>query len=319
MERYHLKTVSLENLMYGEGWGARYQYDDAFLTESIRAMGVLMPLVVSAGDQPRVVAGHKRAFASREAGLKEVPALVLKDELPEKDLFRLALVSNWREARHELDAAWAVKRAGETGFDETEILQEILPLLGLPSEHHWLSEFRSVVGLHAELLDALSAGRIPFRGASLLSRFSPEEQAVFAGSLANKLHLTSSQLMKTAEWLLDMMRSPRRPLAEVLQAAPLREVLDCPQKDTRQKTDLFFKHLRDLRFPRLAAQEKAFESHARDIEKGQKGLKIEAPPYFEESGFSLRLKARDPESLDHLMQVLAEKRTSMRELFKIVL
>ena len=128
-----------------------------------------------------------------------------------------------------------MKQAVKFGFEEPELLQEILPLLGLPPERHLRLEFQSVVNIQPELLNAVASGKIPFRGASLLARFSPEDQKVFAGVLAERLHLTSSQLMKTAEWLLDMMRAPRRSLEEVLGTADLREILDCPQKDTRQK------------------------------------------------------------------------------------
>lgn len=319
MERYDLIYLNPADLKDERPYGSRYAYTDHDLAESVRAMGVVVPIVVTRGPVHKVIAGYRRLEAARVSGQSAVPALVLKEPLSDKESFRLALVSNWRETRSELDNAKAFLQAKALGFSAGETLNEILPLLGLPPERHWLTELEAIASLCPEILEDLYQERLPVRGASGLARLDAAGQRIFSECLAGPLRLTSSQLMKTLEWLLDLMRSSQSSLAGVLEKPELRAVLEEKQADTRQKTDLFFKRLREARFPRLAACEKDFEAQARAVEKGEAGFKIEAPPYFEEPGIILRLKVRDPESLDRLLNVLAEKRSSMRDLFKIVL
>lgn len=319
MERYDLRSLSCADLTDERPYGSRYAYTDPGLVQSVKTLGVVIPIVVTPGPDHRVIAGYRRLEAARISGQPAVPALVLKEPLSDKECFRLALVSNWRESRNELDNARAFLQAKTLGFSAEETLNEILPLLGLSPERHWLSELEALASLSQELLEDLYQERLPLRGAAGLARLDAAGQRIFSERLAGPLRLTSSQLMKTLEWLLDLMRSSQSSLAGVLEKPELKAVLDEKHSDTRQKTDLFFKRLREARFPRLAACEKDFEAQARAVEKGEAGFKIEAPPYFEEPGIFLRLKARDPESLDRLLNTLAEKRSSMRELFKIVL
>jgi ParB-like chromosome segregation protein Spo0J len=51
------------------------QTADPGLTDSIRALGVIMPLFVS--PDGRVFSGRARALSAREVGLKEVPVVVI--------------------------------------------------------------------------------------------------------------------------------------------------------------------------------------------------------------------------------------------------
>lgn len=320
MERYDLIWIPPLSLSDDRPFGTRRRYDDEGLRSSIARFGVVVPLLgFSSGGEIKIISGSRRLEAARAAGLDRVPVLLLKETLEDKDAFRLALVSNWRESRTELDAAAAFRRAVELGFTSEEILMDLLPLLGLPSERHWIQELESLSGLCADLQDDLEAGRLPVRGAAALARLDAAAQAAFSRRLARCLRLTSSQLMKTLEWLLDLTRSEGIPLERLLDRPGLKDILEEKTEDARQKTDRFFRRLRELRFPRQTAQEKEFEAAAKAVEKGASGLVIEAPPFFEEPGFQVRLKVRDEQALERLLDAVAEKRSSMRELFKIVL
>jgi ParB family chromosome partitioning protein len=74
----------------------RRHFDEAKLaelTESIKAQGVLQPVLVrKEGQGYKLIAGERRWRAAQAAGLKEVPALVR--EVTEAQAFELALVEN---------------------------------------------------------------------------------------------------------------------------------------------------------------------------------------------------------------------------------
>lgn len=57
------------------------------LAENIKINGVLQPIiVVPENDKYRILAGHRRAFASKKAGLSTVPAIIKKNAVSEKDI-----------------------------------------------------------------------------------------------------------------------------------------------------------------------------------------------------------------------------------------
>ena len=67
------------------------------LTESIKAQGVLMPVLVRKdGEGYKIIAGERRWRASQLAGLHEIPAIVR--EVTEVEAFELALVENLQRA-----------------------------------------------------------------------------------------------------------------------------------------------------------------------------------------------------------------------------
>jgi ParB/RepB/Spo0J family partition protein len=101
----NLRTIKLDQLQASDV-NPRFMADpDAVhtlteLAESIKANGVLQPLIVSeAKDGYRIVAGHRRAMAASIAGLKDVPCVVR----PVKNIEVAHLVENVQ--REDLSAA----------------------------------------------------------------------------------------------------------------------------------------------------------------------------------------------------------------------
>src|SRR5947207_4827425 len=74
----------------------RKDFDADALTElaaSIKELGVLQPIVVvPAGKSYRIVAGERRWRATKQAGIRTIPAVVR--ELSRKDIAKVALVEN---------------------------------------------------------------------------------------------------------------------------------------------------------------------------------------------------------------------------------
>ncbi len=140
----------------------------ASLAESIKAQGVLQPiLVVRAENGYELVAGERRLRASKMAGLKRIPALVLKEKNPTA-LFFFSLVENLqREDLNVIEEAFAYKHLTDD-FDMTQeqIAEQVgksrptvantLRLLTLPEEIQELVKNGRLSAGHARAL--LAAG-----------------------------------------------------------------------------------------------------------------------------------------------------------------
>lgn len=91
----------------------RREFDESSLralAESLKANGVMQPLIVKQGESGyTIIAGERRFRAAKLAGLKEAP-VVLMDDVDDTRMLELALIENLqREDLNPLDAAEAYR------------------------------------------------------------------------------------------------------------------------------------------------------------------------------------------------------------------
>src|SRR5690606_10456274 len=114
-----LRTLPVDALVAGR-YQPRQHWDEDKLSElgaSIRAQGVIQPIVVGEIDGPdgrgskvfEIIAGERRWRASRQAGLAEVPVVVR--EVDDRTMVAMALIENiQREDLNPLEEAQALQR-----------------------------------------------------------------------------------------------------------------------------------------------------------------------------------------------------------------
>jgi ParB family chromosome partitioning protein len=167
----------------------RVHFDDAGLeglAESIRAQGIVQPLVVTPeGDGWAIIAGERRWRAARKAGLEQVP-VVVREVADDRELLELALVENLQRSDlnpiEEAEAYAALQEkfglsqeavATRVGKARTTVTNA-LRLLRLPEEvRELLSEgqltagqARPLLGLDSALQQILLAERAVREGLS---------------------------------------------------------------------------------------------------------------------------------------------------------
>ncbi|MBA2564629.1 MAG: ParB/RepB/Spo0J family partition protein [Gemmatimonadetes bacterium] len=145
----------------------RSRFDDEAgkgLLESIRARGVLQPILVTADAAGgyRIVAGERRWRAAQAAGLETIPALV--KSLNDREMVEVALVENLqREDLNAMEEARGYRRlAAEFDLTQAEIAERVakdrstvanaLRLLDLPPEVQGFVEERRLSMTHARAL-----------------------------------------------------------------------------------------------------------------------------------------------------------------------
>jgi ParB family chromosome partitioning protein len=136
------------------------------LAQSIRANGIIQPLVVRKHDNRfQLVAGERRWRAARIAGVAEVPAIV--QDIPDERLLEITLIENvQREDLNPIETAVAFDRlsrelnlsyeeiGSRTGKDRTTITN-LVRLLQLPADIQELIAERRLSAGHARCLLSL--------------------------------------------------------------------------------------------------------------------------------------------------------------------
>lgn len=128
--------LPVEQILPGDAQ-PRQRFDDvalAELAESIRAHGIIQPIVVrqrplqnqpGGAMQYEIIAGERRWRAAQKAGLKTIPVVI--SDAAENDILTLALVENLqREDLNPIEEAEAFHRLHETmGYTQQEIAEAV--------------------------------------------------------------------------------------------------------------------------------------------------------------------------------------------------
>ncbi len=128
VERKGVLLLGIEEIQPDRGQPRRY-FDEIRileLSESIRANGVLQPLLVRRdGEGYAIVAGERRWRAAQRAGLRELPCIVR--DVSDPQAFELALIENiQREDLNAIEEAEAYQRLIEYhGLTQEELAQRV--------------------------------------------------------------------------------------------------------------------------------------------------------------------------------------------------
>lgn len=171
----------------------------AELAQSIKAQGILQPLVVRPlHDGPsryEIIAGERRWQAAKLAGLTEVPALI--KEVGDEDTMALALIENMqREDLNAVEEAVAIARL----VNECELTQQqVADLLGKPRST--IGNLLRILTLTPDVRELLACGDIDFGHAKVLLAL-PEPQQNFAARSIVAKQLSVRETEKLVKQLL---------------------------------------------------------------------------------------------------------------------
>ena len=314
MEGQILKDwTPLEQISGESPYGLRFDYEDPALKSAIERKGILVPLFLSpvSDEKTVVVSGHKRFNYARKKNLREVPSYLILEKLTEKELFLISLYSNWNQNFSDLDRMEAIRKAEKNfHFTPEEILSEVLPALGLPAAKAVLQDYRETAELAAEIQQLIFQGRLPFRGASSLRIFSPAEQILLGREIFSKIHLTTNQLIRTAEWLSDLKKSKKTSLDRITGNESIQKAFAANKEDLRAKGEKIFSAVRNLRFPGIAGEEERFLSVKKKFEE-IKEIRFERPQGFELPGLLLHAHLKNREGFERILKFLETHRSSI--------
>lgn len=162
------------------------------LVESIREHGILSPLIVRPlEDAPReyeVVSGHRRLFAAKVAGLREVPAII---RTLDRDAAAIALVDSNLHREHILpsEKAFAYKMKLEAIKHQGRTSGPVGPKLSVDEisesdSGRQVKRYIRLTYLTRQLLTLVDEGEIALRPAVELSFLTESEQADLTEAIA---------------------------------------------------------------------------------------------------------------------------------------
>jgi ParB/RepB/Spo0J family partition protein len=149
--------------------------DDGELVESIRANGVIEPIILRPhpdhDDRFQIVAGERRFRAATVVGLGQIPAII-RDDVTDEKLLELALQENiQRRSMHPLDEANGFIQRLEMGGSSPEGLARALGL-----SPRYVTDRIRLKKLSAKAAKVLETGDMTVSHAIVLAKLDPKTQ-----------------------------------------------------------------------------------------------------------------------------------------------
>ncbi len=204
-----VERISVEAIRIGP-WQPRHTVDTeglGELTASIKEQGVLQPLLVRRTEEGyELIAGERRLRAAREAGLGEVPAIVM--DVTDQQALELALVENLqREDLNPIEEAEGYRVLCETfGLSQEDAARRV------GKARATVTNALRLLGLSERVKEMVAAGRLSAGHAKvLLGLGSVKEQEELAGRVvAEGLSVRALERLVTQR---SKGRTKRRPVA----------------------------------------------------------------------------------------------------------
>ena len=190
----NMQKLDVTKLKEFENHPYKVKHDDEMemLIESIKEHGILSPIIARPleNDEYEIISGHRRLFASKRAGLTEVPALVVEMD---RDNAAIALVDSnlHRDNISPSEKAFAYKLKMEAmsrqGHRTDLTSGQLVPRsddnrtsaeIGEPygESYKTVQRYIRLTYLHPKLLEYVDEGRIAFTPAVELSYLNDIEQ-----------------------------------------------------------------------------------------------------------------------------------------------
>ena len=187
------KNISIEKLHPFENHPYKVQDNEEMdaLAESIKAHGVVSPIIVrpleNTADEYEIISGHRRVMASRNAGITEVPALVVSLD---RNAAAIVLVDSNLHREHILpsEKAFAYKMKAEAlehqGWKSdltscqvgTKLRTDEQIAADANDSARQVQRYIRLTNLIPEILQYVDEGRISFTPAVELSYLNEQEQ-----------------------------------------------------------------------------------------------------------------------------------------------
>ena len=297
LRQISLREINLEDTRF------KFTLDkpDEKLSFSIQRAGLVEPVIVKSDGQAFIlVTGWRRVEASREAGLKEIPALVMPSELTDLTLFSLAFFESYPQKKFSLaEKALIIKKFIEFGLSPEEIIEEFLARLELPPE-------RQTVDLLSQLacldwaLPSIHRGGWKLSTARLFLTFLPEEREAIIGLSEAFNHNQQAELI---ELLFTLKKRRKEGLRTILAEEEIKPLARAARERKPGAGLELLAALRERAFPRVTEINREIQTSLKTIDLVGKG-RLDYDHSLEKKSVYIGFEVRTAEELELVVDQL---------------
>ncbi|MGD9367433.1 MAG: ParB/RepB/Spo0J family partition protein [Desulfobacteraceae bacterium] len=290
----------------------------ASLVASIDAHGVLTPpKIIPIKKSYTIVSGFKRIMACSQLGVKKAPAQILYPDLPLEHCINTSIAENtFTRPLNLVEQSLAIRMLDSLYKDQARLCHSAT-LLGLRVNLDMVDKLRTVGKMHAVLQDAVINGHIALPMALRLYRMDDESTANRITEIFSQIGLGLNRQREFLDWLVEIARRDGTSILFIIDEGPVSDILNDDDLDRKQKGRLVRQYLKEKRYPEISKAERRFSDTLKRLQL-EKGVRLDAPPFFESQTYRLKIDFTDYEELvskyRNLKGVISSN--TMRSIFK---
>ena len=304
-----LKEITLEQInAENETFRISEELDSTKILDSVREIGQLNPVILlDLKPQLVIVCGFRRIQALKKLGAPRALVRILSSaEIDSTKAFETALWDNvsHRELNPLEKARVLFKLKNMCGIPDDRLGEIFLPVLGLASNANVLRSYLLLHEIHSGLRQCLMDGRLTHASLDYLAEMPASAQQSIA-SLMSRIRLSASLQRKLLGVLNDLAGMKGHPFEAPLEDPQVPAILEDAGLSPFQKGEKIFERLYRLLNPRLSQAEDRFIAKKKLL--GLPGsIRINAHPFFEESGLRVEFDASGIDGFRRLATALQE-------------
>jgi len=286
--------------------------------------GIKLPLLVQEviGSKYLLVDGFKRFYiyksclelSSQGKKNKQFPCLVIPESLPFREVVKVRLetlpISGINLSGFRVSSLFKI--LNKNGFSNDEILNEILPRLGIKSSPRLVNQ---MMKLH-KIISGLEQGeggafadslkKLGCEDLAALHKFS-QKDIITISAFVGKMQISGNKWRQLLQLFDEVSRMREISVTEILEMCEFKEILTNKNLQTPVLYRLIKQKLFLWRYPELNDLKKKFVKRLDRLEL-PKRISLECDPFFEDEDFILTLK----------MNSFQELRNHIKFLYKMV-
>lgn len=237
--------------------------------------------------------GWKRLEACRQLCVSPLPVFIF-NEINDLKAFHLAFFENLvtREF-HLIEKAEVISKLLKFGESDQNIIQNFLPLLGIPPTFSYFDMFRKIAKMSKKEKRIVWEKNLSLGVIEQLVRFSPYERKKL---LPHIVCLSQNKRKELLELAKELSLKNEVPVEVILESKKIKNVIQNTKLSQIQKAEKIRVFLQEERFPRLASRQKIFESAKRQLAL-PKDVEISPTAFFEDEEFLVKFSFKDKGSL----------------------
>ncbi len=265
---------------------------------SIKRAGVLTPPVLLAkkDDVLIIISGFRRIATLRGLGANETIAWVLDGEVAPERCVEIAIIDNAAQRQlNPVELGRAILLL-DTLYSDADKVCQAAGELGLSLNPRVANKLRMAAQMTDGLQKALVKGEVALPVALQLADMADPSVAETIAALIDTMGLGLNRQRELLDWLMSISRREQVSMRKLLDEEQIVEVIENPDLDRKQKGHLLRHYFRRRRYPAMVDIETRFGQAIKSLQLGN-GIRLEPPPFFEGTTYSLRIDFKDPDEL----------------------
>ena len=267
------------------------------LKASIQKFGVINPpyLLKNPENHFMVVTGYRRLLAVKELGWRDILCNVLPDTFSLFDAFLLNLNDNLYHRRLNTIEKGMILQKLTRFIGTEEIVNNFMPILGIPSNKQQLELFLSLEELEESIKISIAMERLSTRVVGLMRDIEKKDRLEI-NNLFTSLKWSFNQQWETMQWMKEIASREGCSIKEVLDSKEIKEVLKSTTLNKPQQVKAIVNILKSRRFPSFLRANKLYHKGISRLSLPL-GVRIIPPPFFEGVDYRLEIVFKKGEEL----------------------